>query len=65
MAIQDILQLNLTATQSMFVLTDNPIDCIMVVKGHEGKAPLFSGITISHNINDLNFAKLLEVVPQM
>ena len=49
----------------MSLLTDNPVDCIVVIKGHKGEAPLFPSITVSHNINDLNLAELLEVIPQM
>lgn len=57
---------NLTAiNHCMHVLTDNPVNWIMVIKGHKSKAPLLASITISHNVNDLDFAKLLEVISQV
>lgn len=47
------------------ILTDNPINCIMVIKGDKSKSPLLSSVTVSHDVNDLNFTKLLEVIPQV
>lgn len=37
----------------------------MVIKRHKSEAPLLPRVAIGHNINDLDFAKLLEVVSQM
>ncbi|MEQ2268768.1 hypothetical protein XENORESO_014642 [Xenotaenia resolanae] len=37
----------------------------MVVKGDKSKAPLLSSAAIGHYINDLDFAKLLEVIPKV
>lgn len=37
----------------------------MVIKGHKSKAPLLSSVAISHDINNLDFAKLLEVISQV
>lgn len=47
------------------LLTDNPVDWVVVIKSDKSEAPLLSSITISHDVNDLNFAKLLEVISQM
>lgn len=51
--------------QIPLVLTDNPVNRIVIVEGDKGKAPLLSSVPISHDINDFNFAKLLEVIPQV
>lgn len=46
-------------------LTDDPIDRIVVVEGHEGKAPLLPGAAVGHDVDDLDLAKLREVVAQV
>lgn len=56
---------NKPAMGNTFILTNNPINGIMVIKGDESKAPLLSRVTVSHDVNDLNFSKLLEVIPQV
>lgn len=37
----------------------------MVIESDKGKAPLLSSVAICHYINDLDFAKLLEVVSKV
>lgn len=51
--------------KSTSALTDNPINWIVVVKRNKGKAPLLPSVAVSHDINDLYFAKLLEIIPQV
>ena len=51
--------------QQTFLLTDDPVDWIVVVKRDKGKAPLLPRSTISHDVNDLDLAKLREVIAQV
>lgn len=48
-----------------WALTDNPVDWIMVVEGNEGEAPLLSSVAVGHDVDDLDFTKLLEIVSQV
>lgn len=48
-----------------FPLTDDPVNWIMVIKSHKSKSPLLPTVAICHDINNLNFAKLLEVISQV
>lgn len=37
----------------------------MVIKRDKSETPLLSSVAVSHDINDLDFAKLLEVIPKV
>lgn len=37
----------------------------MVIKRHKGKASLLARVAVGHDVNNLDFAKLLKVIPQM
>lgn len=47
---------------AFFILTDNPVNWIMIIKGHKSKSSLFSTITIGYNVNDFNLAKTFKVI---
>lgn len=49
----------------IFVLTDNPVNWVVVIKSDKGEPPLLPSIAICHDVNDFNCAKLLEVVTQL
>lgn len=47
------------------ILTNDAVDCIMVVKRNKGKAPLVAGLVIYHDVNGVDFAELFKVVAQV
>lgn len=48
---------------SVNLLTDNPVNRIMVIKRDEGKPSLLITVLFGHDVDGLNLTKLYEVVP--
>lgn len=45
--------------------TDNLVDRVVIVKGHEAKSPLLAGRALLHDVDALDLAVLLKVLPDV